>query len=89
MNQEKIIIESLAMDLKRVSLGLQRGSLKMAERFKTEALAREMELETSSLPHYVQKLLTDSKKSLANDEAENILMHSTLFQNFVQKHYVE
>jgi len=89
MNPEKIAIESLAMDLKRVSLGLQRDSVKMAERFKHEALAREAELETFSLPLYVQKLLENSKKSLADDKAEDILMYSTLFQNFAQKHYAK
>ncbi|MBI3255395.1 MAG: hypothetical protein HYZ63_00305 [Candidatus Andersenbacteria bacterium] len=89
MSQEKIAIESLAMDLKRVSLGLQRDSMKMAQRFKQEALAREEELKTYSLPLYMQKLLEDSKKSLADDEAEDILMYSTLFQNFAQKHYAE
>lgn len=38
---QKIIIESLAMDLKRIAIGLHRGSLKMANRFKDEALKRE------------------------------------------------
>lgn len=87
MNSSKEIIESLAMDLKRVSLGLQRDSVKMAQRFKQEALAREEELKAYSLPLYIQKLLEGSKKSLADDKVEDILMYSTLFQNFAQKRY--
>lgn len=89
MSKEKIAIESLAMDLKRVSLGLQRDSVKMAERFKQEALAREEELRTYALPLYVEKLLEGSKKSLADGKAEDILMYSTLFQNFAQRYYAE
>ncbi|MDO8570329.1 MAG: hypothetical protein Q7R97_01980 [Candidatus Daviesbacteria bacterium] len=42
---QKLIVESLAMDLKRVALGLYRGSNIMADRFKEEALKRSQELE--------------------------------------------
>ena len=38
---QKTIIESLAMDLKRVALGLHKGSNAMANRFKEEAQKRE------------------------------------------------
>ena len=87
MNQ-KIIIESLAMDLKRVALGLQRGSNAMANRFKEEALIREKELESEQLSSYLKKLVKESKQVLtSNDErvAEDALMYSILFQNLAQK----
>lgn len=87
MNQ-KILIESLAMDLKRVALGLHRGSFKMAQRFKEEALKREKELEQQRINSYLQILLKNSKKIfLSNDKrvAEDALMFSILFQNFAQK----
>ncbi|MBI3486240.1 hypothetical protein HY025_04875 [Candidatus Daviesbacteria bacterium] len=89
MNQ-KIIIEALSMDLKRVALGLQRGSLKMAKRFKEEALEREKELEKQELNDYLKKLVKKSKRILlGKDEkmAEDALMYSTLFQNFAQKYF--
>ena len=38
---QKTIIESLAMGLKRVALGLHKGSNAMANRFKEEAQKRE------------------------------------------------
>ncbi len=85
---KKIVIESLAMDLKRVALGLHRNSLGMAKRFKEEALKRESELESFPLDDYLIKLTKYTKKFLLTSEeqvAENILMLSTLFQNYAQK----
>lgn len=88
MNQ-KLIIESLAMDLKRVALGLHRGSYIMANRFKEEALKRESEIDKDKQPDsYLKKLLERTKQVLLNqdpDSAEDILMYSTLFQNFALK----
>lgn len=75
------------MDLKRVSLGLQRGSISMANKFKEEALERERELEGYKLNNYLQKLVKNSKKVLLGNKermAEDALMYSTLFQNYSQ-----
>lgn len=81
----EIILESLAMDLKRVALGLHRGSYAMANRFTQEALARKREVNKKSIKDYVVQLLDDMELSLtkANNErkAEDALMYSTLFQN--------
>lgn len=88
MDNQKIIIESLAMDLKRAALGFHRGSLHMAERFKKEALKRESELENLQMDQYIKRLLIDAKKVLLSektDKAEDILMYSTLFQNYAVK----
>lgn len=88
MNKQKLIVESLAMDLKRVALGLYRGSFNMAERFKEEALKRESELENQKLDSHLKKLLEKTKELLLSkkaDRAEDILMYSTLFQNFALK----
>lgn len=85
---QKVVIESLAMDLKRVALGLQRGSFVMANRFRQEALAREEELENQNLSDYLKKLVINSKKILLSDDervAEDALMYSVLFQNYSQK----
>lgn len=85
---KKIIIESLAMDLKRVALGLHRNSLAMAERFKQEALKRERELEGLPLDNHLMKLTEYMKKTLSENTsrtAEEVLMLSTLFQNYAQK----
>ena len=90
MNEQKIMIESLAMDLKRVAMGLQRGSTKMADRFKAEALQRESELERVTNDAYIQKIIMGSRASLeANSERtpEDALMYSTLLQNYAQKNY--
>lgn len=88
MNNQKVIIESLAMDLKRVALGLHRGSYQMANRFKEEALKREQELENQSVKGYLKKLLQKTKDMLKDSSertAEDALMYSTLFQNFALK----
>ena len=89
MNQ-KIIIESLAMDLKRVALGLYRGSAAMANRFKQEALNREGELEQENTDQYIKKLLRKTKivlKSKTIKAAEDTLMYSILFQNYAMKNF--
>lgn len=88
MNDQRLIIESLAMDLKRVALGLYRGSYAMAKRFKKEALKRELELENQQPDNYLKKLLGRTRQVLSNqnpDSAENALMYSTLFQNYCLK----
>lgn len=83
----KIALESLVMDLKRVALGYHRNSLVMAERFYNEALARKKEIDPNSLKPYVLSLL-DKIDSLQNNEndliAEEALMLSTLLQNYVR-----
>lgn len=79
--KNKYILESLASDLKRVALGLQRGSDKMAKLFLTEALKRRKETELSELDPYMRKLLKNLNKNL---DAEDALMYSTLIQNYTQ-----
>lgn len=89
MINQKLVIESLAMDLKRVALGLHRGSNAMANRFKEEVLKRVLELENQQPNIYLKKLLEKTKQILLNqnpDSAEDILMYSTLFQNYSLKY---
>ncbi|OGK57061.1 hypothetical protein A3J15_01950 [Candidatus Roizmanbacteria bacterium RIFCSPLOWO2_02_FULL_38_10] len=77
----KFILESLASDLKRVALGLHRGSNNMAIRFLNEALRRKNELYVEEIPPYIQKLLNKLNKNINADDA---LMYSTLIQNYSQ-----
>lgn len=85
----KIILESLALDLKRVSLGYHRGSIKMANRFYEEALKRRDETDMSQIKPYMKKLLKNIQ-ILLNDKsrtAEDAQMLSTLVQNYAT-HYL-
>lgn len=85
---DKLEIAAMAMDLKRVSLGLQRGSFTMAERFLKEARSRKKDLNLSSYPQYIIKLVQKvSNISLDNKDqvSEDCLMYSTLLQNFAGK----
>lgn len=78
------------MDLRRVALGLQRGSIKMAERFKEEALKRGEELEHQELGGYAKNLLQRTQATLrakGDRVAEDALMYSTLFQNFAKTNF--
>ncbi len=89
---QKIIIESLAMDLLRVALGLHRGSFNMAKRFQEEALKREDELEGLPLSPNLKNLIDKSKPALetANQEnSEDLLMYSVLFQNYARKYFID
>ncbi len=86
--EEKVIVSSLALDLRRVAQGLHRGSLTSAKVFKQEALKRGQELELKVTNEYLRNLWESTKKSLEESSertAEDLLMYSTLFQNFAVK----
>ncbi len=77
------------MDLKRVALGLHRGSLAVAERFKEEAVKRSQELEKND-SQYLTNLVDKMRECLAlnsDRSAEDALMYSILFQNYSLKKY--
>ncbi|OGG34919.1 hypothetical protein A2363_01715 [Candidatus Gottesmanbacteria bacterium RIFOXYB1_FULL_47_11] len=78
--ENKIVLASLAMDLKRVALGLHRKSNSMADRFLQEAMQRKKEVDTKKLLPYMQHILM---KLNSNIDAENALMYSTRIQNYV------
>jgi hypothetical protein len=84
--QNKIALSSLAMDLKRVALGLNRKSYVMADRFFTEALKRKEEIDISKLQPYMQTIIKriELLSKLTNERrAEDALMYSTRIQNYV------
>lgn len=88
MNNLKISLSSLSMDLNRVALGLHRDSKVMAERFFQEALARRSEIELESVPPYIRKILIileERKGSLNKQFAEDVLVYSILLENFAVK----
>ncbi len=80
--QNKYILESLASDLKRVALGLHRGSNEMAKRFLHESLKRRDEIEMREVAPYIKKLLNNLSQEI---DAESALMYSTLIQNYTQR----
>lgn len=85
---QKIIIGSLALDLKRIALGLYRNSMYTASTFKQQAINRINELEQHAADAYTQQLVNQTRKSLSvleKNNAEDLLMYSTLFQNLTQK----
>ena len=84
----KIVLESLALDLKRISLGYHRGSIKMADRFYEEALKRRDETDMSQLKPYMQKVLKNIQKLLDDKSrtAEDAQMLSTLVQNYATQY---
>lgn len=85
----KLALESLVMDLKRVALGYHRGSMGMSKRFSEEALKRKQEIKEDSLKPYIRNILHSLELLLHDNDtkkvAENALMTSTLLQNYTQK----
>lgn len=79
--KNKFILESLASDLKRVALGLHRGSNAMAKRFLEEVLKRKNEVEVKEVKPYISKILNHLNKNMRSDDA---LMYSTLIQNYTE-----
>jgi len=78
--ENKIVLASLAMDLKRVALGLHRKSNSMADRFLHEAMKRKEEVNIKKLFPYMQHILM---KLNGHIDAEDALMYSTRIQNYV------
>lgn len=87
----KIAIESLSMDLKRIAIGFHRGSDSMAIRFIEEALKRKAEVDTEKVKPYLKVLLDKMAKSFEHTDrqkiAEDALMYSTLLQNYSLKNF--
>ena len=87
-----LALSSLAMDLKRVALGIHRGSLTMAERFTQEAMKRKQGTDTTTLKPYMQSIIEKLEDTLSSSDlgkkAEDSLMYSTLIQNYVLKEQV-
>lgn len=84
-SSEKFAIQSMAMDLKRVSLGVHNNSFRMAERFLKEAKKREQEISGCFFPSYINKILKKICKLKIKRNikiAEDVMMYSTLLQNF-------
>lgn len=79
-NNQKIILQSLSMDLLRAALGRHRGSHAMANRFIKESQKRIEELDQT----INTKIINNLKKVLATSsdrQAEDLLMYSTLIRN--------
>ena len=85
----KILLESMALDLKRVAIGAHRKSTKMSERFLQEVIKRNEQLDYQSLPISLKKLLLHMNKSFENKNslqlADNALMYSTLLLSFSKR----
>ena len=86
MTKNKILVASLAMDLKRVAIGFYKGSDKTAKRFSEEALKRSDEIDKQKVKSYLRNFL-DKLPNVLNQKdkkkvAEDALMYSTIFQNY-------
>ncbi len=85
---KRTIVSSLAMDLKRTAISLHRKSFSTANIFTKEAFKRGEELESINSDEYLSKIWSKTKHILQQSEdrtAEDLLMYSTLFQNFAIK----
>ena len=82
-------LASLAQDLKRAALGLNRGSVHMTQRFLEEAINRREEINVKHIDPYIREIVTKLTNVLgkrdSDKNAEEILMYSTLLQNYVTK----
>lgn len=79
-DNQKEILQALSMDLLRASIGRQRNSNAMANRFIVEANKRISELD----PMNNKELITKIKATLSSRserQAEDLLMCSTLIRN--------
>lgn len=79
------VLSSLAMDLRRVAMGYNRGSRKLAQKFFQESIKRKDSLDTELLRPYLQDLIRHFPMIInqADEQkiAEDALTYSILFQN--------
>ncbi len=87
MNDTKNSLASIALDLNRVAIGINRGSEMMAKRFFQEALVRKSEISANEIPTYITNIIgkIDQNTNLDKQFAEDALMYSTILENFVVK----
>lgn len=85
MDKNKIAIESLASDLKRVALLRHRGSIEAANKFSAEAEKRIREIDVQATEPYIQKILKNISGATA--DSDTALMYSSLLQNYALRHY--
>jgi len=88
MNNQKIILESLSMDLLRAAQGRHRHSHQMADRFIAEAQKRISELDISN-HDFIYSKLERVLATKSDRQAEDLLMYSTLIRNQSQKYAQE
>lgn len=83
----RLALESLSMDLKRVAIGYNRGSTKMADRFLGEAIKRKSEVDIKMTAPYINILLKRVDSFTQNNNIQSVseeaLMISTLLQNYL------
>ena len=93
MENNTLALASLAMDLKRVALGLHSGSTTTAKRFAVEARKRTQEINREALVPYMQTIISQLDNVLvdspAGRTAEDALMYSQIIQNYVVKEQVQ
>ena len=82
----KLLLQAMAVDLKRVAIGYHSGSVRMADRFLQEVMQRIELLQYSSLSSSMKKLLKKieklPKEKNIDKRAEDALLYSTLFLSF-------
>lgn len=82
----KILLESVALDLKRVALGAHSNSTKMTERFLQEVYKRNELVDKEVLSSSCKKVLSHMKVQLKNSSrqrlADDALLYSTLILSF-------
>ena len=85
MDKNKIAIESLASDLKRVALLRHRGSIEAANKFSAEAEKRIREIDVQATEPYIRKIIKDISRATA--DSDTALMYSSLLQNYALRRY--
>jgi hypothetical protein len=85
MNKDLLI--AIALDLKRVAIGLHSHSEKMANRFLEEVLNRIHLIDTSNLSISIQKVLAKITKLDPTQQrtADDALMYSTVLLSFAKQ----
>lgn len=84
----KVLFQAIALDLKRVAVGMQSGSSSMTKRFVQEVLMRKKSINSATLNIKMNNLLAAMETALHDTTSPRIgddaLMYSALLMNYSQ-----
>ncbi|OGY08248.1 MAG: hypothetical protein A2782_00525 [Candidatus Blackburnbacteria bacterium RIFCSPHIGHO2_01_FULL_43_15b] len=91
MNEVKLAVGSLALDLKRTGLYLHQNALSTASGFEEEAHKRIKEISLENVDPYLVQLVKGAESVLQmpvteDRKAEDAIMYARLLQNYTQKY---
>lgn len=79
----RVLLQAMALDLKRVALGYHSGSIKMAEKFTAETVKRSFLLDKNTLPLAIHKTVNNIQNPDSNSNTQKLADDALMFSNIL------